>query len=127
MSSNNHEIADPGPDETYWNALNQNKFMIQCCDECGKDNFPPSMSCRNCGNTSLNWQINKGKAQVYSSTTVRTRTGNYNVAIIQLDTGARMLSHIDNIEPEKVHIGQKVQFAIIKGEDPHVIFTPIED
>lgn len=125
MSDSNNTPADPGPDEVYWANLNQEKFMIQRCDACGKDNFPPSMNCRNCGSESLQWQKYEGEAEVYSTTTVRTRDGNYNVAIVELDTGARIMSRIDNVSPEEVRIGQRVKPKIITGEDPHVIFTPI--
>jgi len=41
---------------------------------------------------------------VYSTTTVRDRAGDYNVAIVELEGGARMMSRVDGVAPDAVRI-----------------------
>ena len=51
--------------------------------------------------------------------------GDYNVALIDLDEGPRMMAHVEGIEPDTVKIGQKVQVGIRQSGDQNiVIFTP---
>ena len=61
---------------------------------------------------------------MYSTTTVRDRAGDYNVAIVELEGGARMMSRVEGVGAEGVRIGQPVQARIVAGEEPHVVFMP---
>jgi uncharacterized OB-fold protein len=70
-----------------------------------------------------------GQGQVYSTTIVRRRPdrgGDYNVAIIELVEGARMMSRVEGIAPEKVKIGMDVIAKIIGSpeEEPMIVFVP---
>ncbi|WP_252729627.1 Zn-ribbon domain-containing OB-fold protein [Pacificibacter marinus] len=70
-----------------------------------------------------------GQGQVYSTTTVRRRAdkgGDYNVAIIELAEGARMMSRVENVTPDKVEIGMDVVAKIITSPDgePIIVFVP---
>lgn len=60
-----------------------------------------------------------GQGTVYSTTVVRRKAeagGDYNVALIDLKEGVRMMSRVEGISPEAVAIGMPVQATIIDGE-----------
>jgi uncharacterized OB-fold protein len=49
--------------------------------------------------------------------------GDFNLSLITLDEGPRMMARVEGIDPDKVEIGQKVKARIssLKGE-PAIIF-----
>jgi len=129
LSGNTDKRFDgPGPDAQYLRALSEGRFELQHCDDCASVNFPPALVCRACGSPRLMWKVSSGAGVVYSTTTVRDRAGDYNVAIVELEGGARMMSRVDSVAPEAVRIGQRVMARIVQGpeqaEEPFVVFTP---
>jgi uncharacterized OB-fold protein len=63
---------------------------------------------------------------VYTTSVVRQRPergGDYNLALIDLDEGPRMMSRVEGIEPTEVTIGLKVKAKVdTSGDDPIVVF-----
>jgi uncharacterized OB-fold protein len=115
----------PGPDEQYKQALKEGRLQVQHCENCAAVFFPPAMVCRGCGSPKLIWKVSSGMGTVYSTTTVRDRGGDYNVAIVELEDGARMMSRVEGVVPDQVRIGQSVGAQIVSGEEPFVVFTPV--
>jgi len=124
--STDSRFDGPGPDEVWHAALAEGRFMLQQCRQCGACRFPPSLVCRECGSPDLAWKEASGKGTVYSATTVRDRAGSYNVSIVDLAEGARMMSRVAGIDPDAVHIDMKVEARITHEPDPVVIFVPVE-
>jgi uncharacterized OB-fold protein len=80
------------------------------------------------GETDLEWVQACGLGTVYSSTTVRTKppAQPYNVALIDLDEGPRMMSRVEGLPPDQVTIGQRVKARITtEGELTYVVFDPV--
>jgi len=113
----------PGPDEVWRSALAQDQFMLQQCEKCSSCRFPPALVCAACGSPELAWQEVSGQGTVYSTTTVREREGSYNVSLIDLVEGARMMSRVDGIDPQRVRIGMKVAARIVQEPEPMVVFA----
>jgi uncharacterized protein len=113
----------PGPDAQYHAALNEGRLMLQHCEECASTRFPPALVCRDCGSPRLAWRLSPGIGTIYSTTTVRDRAGDYNVSIVELEGGARMMSRVEDSTPDAVRIGQGVRARIVAGEEPYVVFT----
>jgi uncharacterized protein len=116
----------PGPDETWRSALAEGRFLLQQCRGCSTCRFPPALVCRHCGSPDLAWKEASGRGSVYSSTTVRDREGNYNVSLVDLAEGARMMSRVESANPDSVHIGMKVDARIVQEPEPMVVFVPAE-
>jgi uncharacterized OB-fold protein len=57
---------------------------------------------------------------VYSTTTVHSREGAYNVCLVDLDDGVRMMSTVVGIPPEDVRIGMAVLAR--EEEDGRIVF-----
>ena len=116
----------PGPEQFYKDKLAQGRFEIQKCAGCGKHVFYPRVICPHCGADKLGWVAASGAGVVYSTTVVRRKPdagGDYNVALVDLAEGPRMMSRVAGVEPTAVKIGMKVKARIAKdGEAPVVEF-----
>ncbi|HLR29007.1 MAG TPA: OB-fold domain-containing protein [Paenalcaligenes sp.] len=123
--------AEMGAEQYYHQLLAEGVFAIQQCTGCEQYVFYPRMLCPHCGHKGLRWQAAKGLGTVYSTTIVRRRPdrgGDYNVALIDLDEGVRMMSRVDGVSPEEVTIGMRVHSQITEGaEGPMVVFTPAKE
>jgi uncharacterized protein len=65
---------------------------------------------------------------VYSVTVVRKRPPeqDYNVALIDLQEGPRMMSRVEGIAPADVRIGMQVQAKVVQqDEQPLLVFEPV--
>lgn len=113
----------PGPDAHYLAALHQGRFVLQHCEDCAATRFPPALVCHVCGSSRLAWRDASGIGRVYSTTTVRDRVGDYNVAIVELEGGARMMSRVEEVAVDDVRIGLQVRARIVPGDEPFVVFT----
>ena len=105
----------PGPEETYFANLREGTFALQCCEACKAVVFPPKDVCPQCGAEELAWQAQSGEGEVYSCTTVRAvekGTLPYNVSLIDLDGGARLMSTVANIPADDVRIGLRVRARV---------------
>ncbi|MFL6662895.1 MAG: Zn-ribbon domain-containing OB-fold protein [Rhizobacter sp.] len=116
----------PGPDAQYQQALTEGRLMLQHCEECAAVRFPPALVCRSCGCPRLAWRASPGQGRVYATTTVRDRAGDYNVALVELEGGARMMSRFEDTAVQDVRIGQAVTARIVSGDEPFVVFTPAD-
>lgn len=114
-----------GPDAAWQENVAAGRFTVQRCTSCDHAQFPPSVLCRACGSSSVSFVEASGRATVYSATTVRKREGAYNVSIVELAEGPRMMSRVEGIEPDEVAIGAAVVARIVAVEDRHiVVFEP---
>ncbi|MEO7690286.1 MAG: OB-fold domain-containing protein [Sphingomonas sp.] len=118
------------PDQEYLAFLTQGKFMLQRRKPDGKPFFYPRVAEPGSGSTDLEWIEATRLGTVYATTLVRVRPpqADYNVAIIELDDGPRMLSRVEGIEAADVVIGMRVMARIVAFEDHHaVVFVPLAD
>lgn len=119
-----------GADLYYRTQLDQGHFQIQRCTACQRSIFYPRMICPYCGSNRLSWFSPSGRGTVYSTTTVRRKPehgGDYNVALIDLDEGARMMGRVEGIASGAVRIGMPVQAALVDDETGKlVVFNPAE-
>jgi len=110
--------------------LDAGRWLIQRCTACTKHVYFPRESCSHCGSAALEWTTPKGTGTVYAVTTVRRKPadgGDLNVSLIDLDEGARLMSRVDNLEPNAVRIGQRVKARVqLKDGRGLVLFDAIE-
>lgn len=113
----------PGPDARWQEALSGGTFMIQVCDQCDAAQFPPAVICRACRGPSMSLVPATGIGTVHSTTTVRSRDGGRNVALVALSEGPRMMTRVTG-DPDAVRIGQTVHARVESGDTPCVVFDP---
>jgi uncharacterized OB-fold protein len=118
------------PDLDYEQFLREGRFMIQRSRSSGNHVFYPRIAEPVSGAMDLEWVPASGGGTVYSATVIRPRAPNppYNVCLIDLDEGPRMMSRVDGIAADAVKLGMRVRAQIITEADkPLVVFTPQGD
>lgn len=121
-----------GPERIFAEALAQGRFTIQRCQECRAHLFYPRVLCPHCSSARLDWITPSGLGTVYSYTVVRKRAehgGDYNVALIDLDEGPRMMSRVEGLAADAVRIGMRVKVDFAKQADGKnlIVFRPTND
>lgn len=115
--------------QAYQRELDQGRFLIQRCGGCGRAVFQPRELCPHCGSGELAFSAPAGTGTVHATTVVRRKPadgGDYNVALIDLDEGCRLMSRVEGLAPEAVAIGLRVQarVAVTEGHGL-VVFDPL--
>ena len=96
-------------------ALNQGRFTIQRSRRTGEFCYPPRVAAPGSGADDLEWVEASGAGSVYAVTVVSRkpeRGGDYNIAIVELNEGPRMMTRVVGVEPGDVYIGMKVRARI---------------
>lgn len=95
--------------------LDAGRFLIQHCGGCDRHIYYPREVCPHCGSDALQLVPPRGTGTVYATTTVRRKAeagGDFNVALIDLDEGVRLMSRVESVAPADVAIGQRVQARV---------------
>lgn len=120
-------MTQPPPTTTYFQHLADGKFMIQRSPSTGEWVFYPRMIAPRTGATDLEWVEPCGLGTVYAATVKRMKppAENVSIAIVELDEGPRLMTHVQSIPAENVSIGMRVRAKIVDGPDGKiVVFEP---
>ena len=115
------------PEQEYFEHVAAGRFMIQKSRSTGGHVFYPRIAEPGTGAADLEWVAASGRGTVYSTTTIRQKppVPDYNVALIDLEEGPRMMSRVDGIAPEAVRIGMAVTARVVReGDESLVVFVP---
>ena len=122
--------ATPSPLATYIAHLKRGELGYQFSPSLGKAVFYPRVIAPFTGEADLEWRTSKGLGTVHATTVVHPQQGDpYNVCLIDVDEGFRMMSRVEEIPPAAVKIGMRVKFRVHTpegDEDPYPVFTPVE-
>lgn len=101
--------------EPYWQGCREGELRMQQCAACQRFQFYPRTVCSTCSATDLTWRRLSGKGSIASFTVVRRAVSSayeapYIVALVDVEEGPRMMSHIIDIEPEddRLQVGAAV-------------------
>ena len=123
-------LTSGAPYARYVQHLKAGELAYQYSPVAERAVFFPRVRCPYSGQDCLEWRISAGIGTVYSTSVVYPRKGDpYNVALVDLDEGFRMMSRVIADNPLSVAIGQRVQFqsAVQDGlDDPIAVFTLME-
>ena len=130
MPTNPLEVAtlEVGAERYFQDRLENGRFLIQRSRSSGEYVFYPRAVAPGTGTDDLEWVQPSGHGVVYSTTCVlasKTNPATYNIAIVELAEGPRLLTRVINIAPETVMIGMPVTAVIGRIDDKVlVLFTP---
>ena len=120
--------AAGGPDATYFAYLEAGDWRIQRCGACDTHIFQPRVMCPSCGSEDIQWVAPSGKGVVHSTTVIRRRPesgGDYNVCLVDLAEGVRMMSRVEGVAPTEVAIGMPVAARLAEQDGQTiVVFDP---
>ena len=116
------------PLSTHIAHLERGELAYQFSPSLGHAVFYPRVIAPKTGKADLEWRISKGMGTVHATTVVHPQQGEpYNVALIDVDEGFRLMSRVEDIPPAKVRIGMRVRFRTHKAEgeeSPYPVFAP---
>jgi uncharacterized OB-fold protein len=121
-------MAVTHPEQEFFAFLAQGRFMMQRSRETGSYFFYPRVAEPGTGCTDLEWVEVSGGGTVYSTTVIRQKppSPHYNLALIDLAEGPRLMSRVEGVAPEAVHIGMPVRAKIVRENDqPILVFEPV--
>ncbi len=112
-----------GPEAEYRAFLAEGRFMIQRSRSTGTHVFFPRGMVPGTGERDLEWVGASGDGVVYAITVNRAREGSYNVALVDLAEGPRMMTRIEGADT--LPIGARVRATIQPLNDElAVVFRP---
>lgn len=114
--------------EAEWRAhLADGRFMIQRSRSTGGHVFYPRVMEPGTGAEDLEWVSASGAATVHAVTIVRKKdpADSYSVVLVDLAEGPRLMSRVDGVPVDDIHIGMAVKASIIQeGDKPLLVFVP---
>ncbi|MFA4835117.1 MAG: Zn-ribbon domain-containing OB-fold protein [Dehalococcoidia bacterium] len=117
----------------FWEKARGHELWLQQCNDCGKFRFYPRSICPECFSYNTLWTRVSGRGKIYSFT-VSYRPASkafkadvlYNIAIIELEEGVRMLSNIVECRNDDIRIDMSVEvvFDDVTPEVTLIRFRP---
>ena len=98
----------PGPEAQFKAFLAQGRFMIQRSRSTGRHTFYPRVAIAGSGESDLEWVAASGNGTVHAITVNRGKEP-YNIALIDLDEGPRMVTNVVGDDALAVKIGDRVK------------------
>lgn len=108
----------------FWEAAAQGRLLVQCCDACGAESFPPRGMCRACRAREVSMVEVVSTGHVYSFTInyqrwLPTMDVPFAIVLVELadHPGVRVPGRLRNCRVEAVHIGMAVEVGFEPGPD----------
>jgi len=120
-----HQLSteSAGPQAQYLAFLQQGQFMLQRSRSTGRHVFYPRTLVPGSGETDLEWVPASGLGTLYAITVNRSRGGDHNVALVDLDEGVRMMSRLEG--HSSLPIGTRLKARIVEQDgESVVVFEP---
>jgi len=122
------ERAQSSPYGTFVEYCRKGQLAYQVCTDDGKPVFFPRLIAPGSGSPNLEWRVSNGLGTVHATTVVYQKdTPPYNVALIDVDEGFRMMSRVEDLDPLAVKVGMRVRVRMHPGDDkqpPYPVFAP---
>ena len=117
------------PVDQYREHLSRGELCYQA-DGSGRAVFFPRVTAPNGFTGALTWKKSAGLGTVYATTFIAPKgEPAYNVSLIDMDEGFRLMSRVENIAADDVRIGMRVKVRIHPAagdEGPYPVFDPVE-
>ena len=110
-------------DREYREFLKKGEMRLQKCKNCGHMRYPARWVCSECLSEDYDWQKVKGTGSVecfvwyMQPFDPRFTEVPYNVALVRLDEGPRVITNVIDLALGELHIGQRVSAKIKQGRD----------
>jgi uncharacterized OB-fold protein len=117
----------------FWDGAQDHQVLLQRCRSCGYMWHPPGPRCPRCRLVEWEWRPATGKGSVYTYTVLRYAAHSafaesvpYNVALVELVEGPRILSTIRRCPLSGLRVALAVDLAFEEAVDGFVfpVFVP---
>ena len=118
------------PLEQYRAHLSRGELAYQVDDQ-GRPLFYPRVMAPAGYSGELRWVTSGGLGTVYAATVIAAKgEAAYNVVLVDMDEGFRLMSRVESIPAEQVRIGMRVKVRVHPADDgdegPYPVFDPME-
>ncbi len=126
LDEDNHE---------WWEALRQHRLVFQRCAGCGCWRHPPRPACPHCRSLGWTWVESRGTGTIYAYTVIYRPAHPYfadkvpyNVILVELDEGVRLVSNLVPHDERYLRVGQRVRvfYDDVSEECTLPLFCPLE-
>lgn len=107
--------------QPFWDGLREGFLQCQRCPSCGHAWLPARTECPQCLRSEPNWERVSGNGRVISWVVYRTAYHEsvrdmipYNVAIVELDEGPRVITNILEIDHDRIEAEMPVRLKIVE-------------
>ncbi len=116
----------------YWDGAKEHELRIRRCRSCGAYHFYPRDFCPSCFSFDVEWVKASGRGTIYSFTVCHRPAPGfegdvpYNLVLIELEEGIRMMSNVVGCANEDLKIGMPVEvvFEEVSGDVTLPKFRP---
>jgi uncharacterized OB-fold protein len=110
--------------QPFFDGAMEGRLMLMRCTACGAYRFPSRMHCDVCLSTNVEWTAASGRGTVYSFGVMHQKYHPgffpeipYNLALIELQEGPRMVSNVVGTENANIRVGMPVMVDFERHED----------
>ncbi len=127
------EITDQN--RPFWESARAGRLRLQRCRSCGRFRYPPARHCYWCLSDQADWEPVSGRGTVYSFVVFHQAFHPafkdqlpYNVAVVELVEGPRLVTNIVGCRNDEVYVGMPVEavYEPLTEEVTLVKFRPVE-
>ena len=100
----------------FWESTRRGQLSLQVCSKCGTYRYPPAPGCPACHTLGGDWRPVSGRGTVYSWVIAHHAAHPgavglvpYNITIVELDEGPRLVSNLIDCPPEEIEAGLRVE------------------
>ncbi|MCZ1075336.1 Zn-ribbon domain-containing OB-fold protein [Rhodococcus sp. A5(2022)] len=104
----------------YFDALDRHELTTTRCTCCGVGQFPPRTACSFCGTfDAFEWLTTAGKGTIWTFGVFHKMyfpnfgPDPYNVAVIELDEGTKLISNVVDVDNSELEIGMRVRAVFV--------------
>ena len=124
MSNGDRVIPTPTPEtKHYWDGAKDGKLILQKCNDCSDNYFPPRPFCPKCGSRSVQEFQASGKGSLYSYVINHLPSPGFTppfaIAVVELEEGPRLMSNIVECEqtPDALELDMPLEVTFEKLND----------
>jgi uncharacterized OB-fold protein len=132
-SSSRPTVVPDSRSQPFFDGCSRGLLLIRRCIDCESWNAPGDPFCSNCGKQRLEWAPASGGGTVHTFGIVHhishpgfANEAPYNVAVVELEEGPRLSTHIIGCRNEDIHVGMPVvvEFVVTEADVSVPKFRP---
>ncbi|NNN19324.1 MAG: hypothetical protein HKL84_05665 [Acidimicrobiaceae bacterium] len=123
MSGVHRPVPRPSPETVpFWEACQQERFLLPRCSQCGSFWFPPTAFCPECWSPNWDWHEATGLGSLHSFVIFRRQyhpafVTPYAVGVVHLKEGPNILGRILTNDFEKLHVEMPLTLMWDRAEE----------
>ncbi len=130
-------LPTPGPvSQPFFDAVRRHKLLIMRCRSCGAPRLSEHVHCPECWSDDYQWVEASGRGKMYSFVVMHqmlhpgfAQDIPYNVALVDLDEGPRILSNVVGCSNEELAVNMRIEAVFDDVTDNATLlrFQPASD